>query len=78
MYLDFLVDIPDVPGKITYRRRADVEYVYYEYLRIYDPERQITNPKRVTIGKRSKADPRRMLPNQNLSHRENIFVNKNL
>jgi len=65
MYLDFLVDIPDVPGKITYRRRADVEYVYYEYLRIYDPERQITNPKRVTIGKRSKADPRRMLPNQN-------------
>lgn len=65
MYLDFLVDIPDVPGKITYRRHRDVEYVYYEYFRTYDPERQFTNPKRVTIGKRSKADPRRMQPNQN-------------
>jgi len=65
MYLKFLVDIPGVPGKITYRRKADTDYVYYEYDRKYDKGTQLTNPKRATIGKRSKDDPTKMQPNQN-------------
>ena len=65
MYLDFKVDIPVVKGKITYREKAGTEYVYYEYNRIYDQNTQKTNPKRVTIGKRDKNDPLKMLPNEN-------------
>ncbi len=65
MYLDFLVDIPDVPAKITFRRKKDVDYVYYEYAREYDKETKLTNPKRATIGKRSREDPLKMQPNQN-------------
>ena len=65
MYLDFLVNIPNAPGKITYRRKNDVDYVYYEYDRIYDKSTQKTNPKRATIGKKSEADPTRMQPNEN-------------
>ena len=65
MYLDFLVSIPDVSAKITYRTKNGVDYVYYEYDRIYDKSTQKTNPRRATIGKRSKADPLKMQPNQN-------------
>lgn len=35
MYLDFLVNIPISTGKITYRKKGDTDYVYYEYKRIY-------------------------------------------
>lgn len=65
MYLDFLVKIPFVQGKITRRKKKDVVYIEYEYDRIYDPVRQYTFPKRVTIGKLSETDPELMHPNQN-------------
>lgn len=65
MYLDFLVNIPISTGKITYRTKGDTDYVYYEYKRIYTKGTNITNPKRVTIGKRDKDDPSKMLPNEN-------------
>lgn len=65
MYLDFLVKIPNVPGKITYRRKGDIDYIYYEYDRIYDKTTKKTNPKRATIGKKSEEDPTKMLPNEN-------------
>lgn len=65
MYLDFLVNIPISTGKITYRKKGDTEYVYYEYKRIYTKGTNITNPKRVTIGKRDKNDPSMMTPNEN-------------
>ena len=52
MYLDFLVKIPISGGKITYRRKGETDYVYYEYTRIYQKGSNITNPKRATIGKR--------------------------
>ena len=65
MYLDFLVKIPFVQGKITRRKKKDVVYIEYEYDRIYDPVRQYTFPKRVTIGKLSDTDPELMKPNQN-------------
>ncbi len=65
MYLDFLVKIPAVQGKITRRKKSNVVYIEYEYDRIYDPSRQYTFPKRVTIGKLSETDPELMRPNQN-------------
>ena len=65
MYLDFLVKIPFVQGKITRRKKKDVISIEYEYDRIYDPVRQYTFPKRVTIGKLSETDPELMQPNQN-------------
>lgn len=65
MYLDFLVKIPISGGKITYRKKGKTDYVYYEYTRIYQKGSNITNPKRVTIGKRDKDDPAMMLPNEN-------------
>ena len=65
MYLDFLVKIPEAPGKITYRTKKETTYVEYEYERRYDPEKKFTYPQRATIGKRSKVDHSMMLPNQN-------------
>ena len=65
MYLDYLVEIPDVKGKITFRQKGNVRYVYYECDRTYDPGRQYTTVKRVTIGKVSDDDESRMRPNEN-------------
>lgn len=42
MYLDFLVKILFVQGKITRRKKKDAVYVEYEYDRIYDLVRQYT------------------------------------
>ena len=41
MYLDYLVDVPKVKGKITFRSKGNARYVYYEYDRIYDPDKNI-------------------------------------
>ena len=65
MYLDFLVEVPDEKGKITTKTKGDAVYVNYEVGREYYPDRQYTIPKRVIIGKLSKADKRMMVPNQN-------------
>ena len=65
MYLDFLIEIPDVPGKITTKEKGNAVYVNYEVGREYYPDRKYTIPKRVTIGKLSKADKKMMVPNQN-------------
>ena len=65
MYLDYLVDVPDEKGKITFREKGNAKYVYYEYERVYDPKRKYTTVKRSTIGKLSDEDPNRMRPNEN-------------
>ena len=65
MYLDYVVDIPDVKGKITFRTKGKARYVYYEYSREYDPSKQYTNVKRVTIGKVLPEDENKMRPNEN-------------
>lgn len=65
MYLNRLVKIPDVPGKITLRKKGSTVYVSYEYAREYAPERKFNIPKRVMIGKQSKNDPDMMQPNDN-------------
>ena len=65
MYLDFLVPIPNVKGKITRKVKGNATYVNYEYDRVYNAEKKFNVPKRATIGKVSKADPDMMQPNQN-------------
>jgi len=65
MYLDFLIKVPDIPGKITTKEKGNAIYVNYEVGREYFPDRKYTIPKRVTIGKLSKADGKMMVPNQN-------------
>ena len=65
MYLDFHVKIPEVPGKITRRKKGNSTYIEFEYDRVYDPKRQFTIAKRATIGKESTSDSLMMLPNQN-------------
>ena len=65
MYLDTVVKIPDVQGKITCRSKKGTTYVEYEYDREYLPERKYTIPKRKTIGKQSGLDNTLMYPNEN-------------
>nr|WP_270362586.1 hypothetical protein [Eubacterium ramulus] len=65
MYLDYLVDIPEVKGKITFRSKGSARYVYYECDRTYDPSKKYTIVKRVTIGKVSTDDESKMRPNEN-------------
>lgn len=65
MYLSYLVDIPKIKGKITFRSKGNAKYVYYEYDRAYDPTKQYTTVKRATIGKVSDDDITKMRPNEN-------------
>lgn len=65
MYLDYLVDIPESKGKITFREKNGTRYVYYECGRTYDPQKQYTIVKRVTIGKVSADNAVKMRPNEN-------------
>lgn len=64
MYYDFFVKLPDAPGKFVYDKRGETTYVKYEYDRTYDSEKQITYPRRATIGKLSNDDPTLIRPNQ--------------
>ena len=65
MYLDFLVEVPDVQGKITTKKKGNAVYVNYEIGRKYYKDRKYTIPERVTIGKLSQEDKKMMVPNQN-------------
>lgn len=65
MYFDFLVKIPEIKGKITFKTKGNSEYVSYEIGRFYDREKQYNVPKRVIIGKRSQDDKSMMEPNEN-------------
>jgi hypothetical protein len=65
IYLNTLVDIPDIPGKIVIQKKKNSTYVHYEYDRVYDPVRKFNVPKRVVIGKISQGDEHKMYPNPN-------------
>ena len=65
MYLDVLVKITEVKGKITHKKKGNMTYVNYEVGREYFPDRKYTIPKRVIIGKFVKDQDGMMLPNQN-------------
>ena len=68
MYLDSLVKIPVVPGRITYRPKASATYVEYLIENVYDPKVKYSRPTRKAIGKLSKSDPGMMQPNENRGH----------
>ena len=65
MYLGFLVDIPDVKGKITQKRKGNSVHISYEIGRKYDPAKQYNVPDRVIIGKQNQSDKKQMEPNEN-------------
>ena len=65
MYLDFEVEIPNVPGKINYVKKGRTTYVRYVLGRVYHPEKKYNIPDQRIIGKRSEKNPDRMIPNEN-------------
>ena len=65
MYLDFEVEIPNVPGKINYVQKGSTTYVRYVLGRVYHPEKKYNVPDQRIIGKRSEKNPDRMIPNEN-------------
>jgi len=65
MYFDYLVQIPNVKGKIYKQTRKGVTYINYEYARVYKPEKKYNIPKRTTIGKACNNNKMMMYPNPN-------------
>ena len=65
MYANEPVLIPDVPGKISFKKKKGSEYVQYETDRKYNPDRKYNLPDRKIIGIRIPAIPEMMLPNEN-------------
>lgn len=65
MYYDFLVQIPELKGKISRNKRGETTYIEYTYERKYIPEKKYNVPKRTTIGKMSADDSTMMYPNPN-------------
>lgn len=65
MFMKFTVPIPDAPGKLVRKNRGGETFVEYEFERTYDPVKQITYPKRASIGKVDRDDTDKMYPNQN-------------
>lgn len=61
MYYKSVVEIPEVPGKITIRKGT---YAMYETGRTYNPEKKYNVPNRVTIGKIYKSEKGKMYPNE--------------
>ena len=65
MYLEALVKVPDVKGKITFRTKGGTTYVEYECNRVYFPDRKYTTVSRKTIGKLADVEKQIMQPNEN-------------
>lgn len=60
-----LVKIPGIPGKISFSKTEDKEYVRYLTGRNYNADRKYTEPQRIIIGRRCEAMPGLMYPNDN-------------
>ena len=67
MYFTELVDVPNVPGKIVFRKKYNSVYVHYEVGREYKKDKQYTIPKRVIIGKKKEGEENKMYPNESYS-----------
>ena len=74
MYFGFTVRIPNIPGKITIKKKGDSSYVLYEYERTYDSDKQFNVPKRVIIGKACSDDSSMMFPNEKFQESFPDFV----
>ena len=60
-----VVKIPEIPGKITFMKKDEKEYVRYLAGRTYDRERKFNVPEWIVIGRRSETMPGLMYPNDN-------------
>ena len=65
MYLDCVVSIPDVPGKINQIKKGKTIYVRYVVGRTYHPDKKYNIPDQRIIGKRSEEEASLMIPNEN-------------
>lgn len=63
MYLDIVVPVPKVTGKISRQKTRSGTYVHYIIDRVYDPKKKHTVPKRIIIG-RLAEDGENMIPNE--------------
>ena len=65
MYSNQPIPIPDVPGRIFFRKYHETRYVQYQVEKKYNPERQYNEHVRKTIGIQLEHMPSLMLPNEN-------------
>ena len=65
MFINWPVKVPEVPGKITFKKRNGDSYVQFETGRRYCPDRKYTLVDRKVIGVQIPAKPEYMLPNEN-------------
>ncbi len=63
-YLNLPVRIPEIPGKISMKKKRDRTYVQYELQREYNPEKKYNVPTRIVIGQQIRTKPEWMLPNE--------------
>ena len=64
MYLHTTVKIPEIKGKIIFKKKSGTTYVQYQYGSEYKSERKYAVPLRVIVGKKSEDDPSLMIPNE--------------
>lgn len=65
MYNHPPVKVPDVKGKLIFRKTGASTYVHYETGRVYDPKKKYNSPARVTIGKLVDENDRTLMyPNE--------------
>ena len=64
MYLNTTVKIPEIKGKIIFKKKSGTTYVQYQYGSEYKSERKYAVPLRVIVGKKSEDDPSLMIPNE--------------
>ena len=65
MYENEPVLIPEIPGKISIKKKGGSEYVRYLVSRTYDPVCKYNRPDQKIIGIRIPSIPEMMLPNEN-------------
>lgn len=58
MYLDFEVEIPNVPGKINYVKKGSTTYVRYVLGRVYHPEKKIQYSGSENYREKVRKEPR--------------------
>jgi len=65
MYLDCVVPIPDVSGKINKIKKGNTIYIRYVVGRTYHPDKKYNIPDQRIIGKQSVEESMQMIPNEN-------------
>ena len=64
MYLNTTVKIPEMKGKIIFKKKGRATYILYQYGSEYNPEKRYAVPLRTIIGKVSPLDASLMFPNE--------------